>query len=104
MKQPAVEIRIGLGSCGVASGGEPVRTALEQAAGARAIVKTVGCNGMCHCEPIVEVVEPGGRVTFYGNVTAQTAPLIVRKHIGPAWLSWWQKSPPGASERKRGAR
>src|ERR1035438_4713973 len=76
MKQPAVEIRIGLGSCGVASGGEVVRTALEQAVGARATVKTVGCNGMCHCEPMVEVVESGGGTTLYGNVTAESARRI----------------------------
>jgi len=92
MKQSALEIRIGLGSCGVASGGEPVRTALVQAterAGARAIVKTVGCNGMCHCEPMVEVVEPGGRVTLYGNVTADGAQRIARQHLRPAWLPTW---------------
>jgi NADH-quinone oxidoreductase subunit F len=86
MKQ-AIEIRIGLGSCGVASGGEPVRTALQQAAGTRAIVKTVGCNGMCHREPMVEVVEPGGRATLYGNVTPEAARRIVRQHI--SWLPTW---------------
>src|SRR5664279_166161 len=92
MKQSAVEIRIGLGSCGVASGGEVVRTALEQAAGARATVKTVGCNGMCHCEPMVEVVERGGGITLYGNVTADTAQRIVRKHLRPAWIPTWIRS------------
>jgi NADH-quinone oxidoreductase subunit F len=85
MKRPAVEIRIGLGSCGVASGGEPVRAALEQAVAARATVKTVGCNGMCYCEPMVEVLEPGGRSTLYGNVTADGARNIVRKHLRPRW-------------------
>ena len=85
MKKPAVEFRIGLGSCGVASGGEAVRTALELAAGARATVKTVGCNGMCYCEPMVEVVEPGGRSTLYGNVTAEGAGNIVRQHLRPTW-------------------
>jgi NADH-quinone oxidoreductase subunit F len=85
MKKPAVEFRIGLGSCGVASGGEAVRTALELAAGARATVKTVGCNGMCYCEPMVEVVEPGGRSTLYGNVTAEGAGSIVRRHLRPTW-------------------
>jgi NADH-quinone oxidoreductase subunit F len=103
MKQSAVEIRIGLGSCGVASGGEPVRTALQQAAqraGARAIVKTVGCNGMCHCEPMVEVLEPGGRVTLYGNVTPESARNIVHHHTRAAW---WHKAPPCASERQLGA-
>jgi NADH-quinone oxidoreductase subunit F len=98
MKKPPVEFRIGLGSCGVASGGEPVRAALEQAAGNRATVKTVGCNGMCHREPLVEVVEPAGRVTLYSNVTPETARQIVRHHLRPRW----HKAPPCASGRKPG--
>jgi NADH-quinone oxidoreductase subunit F len=92
MKLGAVEIRIGLGSCGVASGGEPVRDALEQAAreaGANGVVKTVGCNGMCHREPLVEVVEADGQVALYGNVTAEAAPRIVRRHIRPGSVSTW---------------
>ncbi len=79
MKRPAVEIRIGLGSCGIASGGEPVRDALVRAAGG--IVKTVGCNGMCHREPLVEVVDADGQSWIYGNVTAESARDIVRRHI-----------------------
>ncbi len=31
---------------------------------------------MCHREPMVEVVEPGGQRTLYGNVTPQTARQI----------------------------
>jgi NADH-quinone oxidoreductase subunit F len=88
----ALEIRVGLGSCGVASGGEPVRDALRQAAlqaGANGVVKTVGCNGMCHREPLVEVVEPDGRVALYGNVTVETARRIARRHIRPKRISTW---------------
>ena len=80
MKRGAVEIRIGLGSCGVAAGAEPVRDILAQAAK----VKTVGCNGMCHREPLVQVVEPGGRITFYSNVTIESARLIARRHASHA--------------------
>jgi NADH-quinone oxidoreductase subunit F len=75
MKRGAVEIRIGLGSCGVASGAEAVRDVLRK----YAEVKTVGCNGMCYLEPLVQVVEPGGRVTFYSNVTVETARMIGRR-------------------------
>ena len=96
MSRPAVEFRIGLGSCGVASGGEPVRAALEQAAGGRAVVKTVGCNGMCHCEPMVEVVAPGRHGALYGNVTPEAARQIVRHHLRP----WWHQAPPGAAGRR----
>jgi NADH-quinone oxidoreductase subunit F len=77
MKRGAVEIRIGLGSCGVASGGEAVRDALVRAG---ATVKTVGCNGMCYREPLVEVVGPDGRVVTYSNVTPEMARSILRRH------------------------
>jgi NADH-quinone oxidoreductase subunit F len=80
MKRGAVEVRIGLGSCGIASGAEAVRDVLQQAVE----VKTVGCNGMCYREPLVQVVERSGRVTLYSNVTVQTARLIVRRHFKPA--------------------
>jgi len=86
VKRSAIEIRVGLGSCGVASGAEPVRDALERVAkeaGANGIVKTVGCNGMCHREPLVEVVSEEGAVALYGNVTAETARQIARSHIRP---------------------
>lgn len=85
----SVEIRVGLGSCGVASGAEPVREALLDAArraGADGIVKTVGCNGMCHCEPLVEVVANGSK-QIYGNVTPETARAIVDQHVKSGFLS-----------------
>ena len=82
----AVEIRIGLSSCGVASGGEAVRDALVRAAGGRAVVKAVGCNGMCHCEPIVQVLEAGRPVALYGKVTAESAGAIARRHT-----RWWDR-------------
>jgi len=95
MRRGALEIRIGLGSCGIASGSEPVRAVLMQEArqaGANDVVKTVGCNGMCHREPLVEVVGPDGRTTLYGNVTPGAARQIARKHLRPlrlrAWARW----------------
>jgi NADH-quinone oxidoreductase subunit F len=84
----ALEIRVGVGSCGVASGAEPVRAALERAAaeaGVKNAIKAVGCNGMCHREPIVEVVDSGGR-SLYGNVTPEAAERIARRHIRPRTL------------------
>lgn len=86
MKRHAVEIRIGLSSCGIASGGEPVLAALKEAAqeaGAEGIVKTVGCNGMCSREPLVEVLDADGRMIMYGNVSVADARRIVRTHVRP---------------------
>ena len=70
MSRQPVEIRVGMGSCGIASGAESVRDALDEAArraGAEGLVKAVGCNGMCHHEPLVEVVD-NGRTVLYGDV------------------------------------
>jgi NADH-quinone oxidoreductase subunit F len=81
----ASEIRIGLGSCGIAAGAQPVHDALRQAArqaGAARMIKTVGCNGMCHAEPLVEAIGPRGESVLYGNVTPQVAEQIVALHTG----------------------
>jgi NADH-quinone oxidoreductase subunit F len=86
----AAEIRVGLGSCGIASGAEPVRDALlemAEQAGADGVVKTVGCNGMCHREPMVEVLSRDGQTTLYGNVSPDTARAIARAHLRPKSLA-----------------
>jgi NADH-quinone oxidoreductase subunit F len=84
-----IEIRIGLGSCGIASGGAAVRAAIEAAAreaGPGAVVKTVGCNGLCHREPMVEVVNGKGS-RLYGNLTADSARAIARRYLAPRNLA-----------------
>jgi NADH-quinone oxidoreductase subunit F len=80
-----VEIRIGLGSCGIASGALAVRDAIEaeiDALGGGATIKAVGCAGVCHREPLVEVIGPDGR-SLYGNVAAGDARRLVRRHVVP---------------------
>jgi NADH-quinone oxidoreductase subunit F len=86
----ASRISIGLSSCGVASGGEPVRAILDEAARAAGnpdLVVAVGCNGMCHREPIVEVETRGGSRYHYVNVTPEAAGAIALRHIAPHSLS-----------------
>ena len=83
-----VEIRIGLGSCGIASGALEVRAALDEAIGSiggRVAVKAVGCSGLCHREPLIEVIENSHR-TLYGNVAPKEVRKIVRNHVKPGGL------------------
>ncbi len=80
------EVRIGLGSCCIAGGADHVKDAVEQALtdfGARARVKRVGCVGMCHQTPLIEVVEPGKEPKLYANVDARDARRIVKRHFQP---------------------
>ena len=88
--QEAVEIRVGLGTCGVAAGAEHVRAALAdevRLSGAAGIVKTVGCNGMCHCSPMVEVIGRDGHSALYGHVTLEGARRLAHKYVRPRGLA-----------------
>jgi len=56
---PEGEIRIGLGSCCVASGSEEVKKVVERSVQDRNInvkLKPVGCVGMCHQVPLLEMI------------------------------------------------
>ncbi len=78
-----VEIRVGLGSCCVAGGSGQVRDALLDAvtrSDVAARVKSVGCVGMCHATPLVEVVPTHGPRALYTRVNADLAPAIVARH------------------------
>jgi NADH-quinone oxidoreductase subunit F len=84
----ATEFRVGVGSCGIANGARPVHEAIEAAVreAGHGVVKAVGCGGMCHREPLVEVVDNGGRRAVYTQVTPELATRIVRRHLRPKRL------------------
>lgn len=78
-----LELRVSLGSCGVASGAQHTLESLTQAAegiGCGHLIKSVGCNGMCYRAPMVEVVEDSAEPVLYGNVSPGIAPLILTAH------------------------
>ena len=83
-----VEFRVGLGSCGIANGARPVHEAVRAAVGeaGHGVVKAVGCGGMCHREPLLEVIGADGRGVFYEHVTPAGVPGIVRRHLRPKGL------------------
>ena len=83
------EIRVGLGSCCMAKGSDEMFHMLRQTVknfGIDATVKRVGCVGMCHQTPIVEVRLPGGPTVFYSKVGPGEAEGIVRRHFRPMSL------------------
>ncbi|MBK8977247.1 MAG: NAD(P)H-dependent oxidoreductase subunit E [Planctomycetes bacterium] len=86
-RRAQVEFRIGLDSCCVAAGTADVHRALQdelRRARADAVIKQVGCVGMCHQVPMLEVVEPGREPRLYAKVSAQDVRGIVRHHFPPA--------------------
>ncbi len=80
------EIRIGLGSCCVASGSDEIRDTVRDAIDRKGLnvkLKHVGCVGMCHQVPLVEVVPVKGEPTLYSKVNAADVEQIVEKHFQP---------------------
>ncbi|MDI3279811.1 MAG: NADH-ubiquinone oxidoreductase-F iron-sulfur binding region domain-containing protein [Bacillota bacterium] len=87
--EPGLRLRprilIGLGSCGLAAGGEEVRSAFLAALrrlGLEAEVRPTGCLGLCHQEVLVEVRLPGLPPAFYARVTPEKAERIAEEHLG----------------------
>ncbi len=78
------EIRIGLGSCCVASGSQEIQQEVENVvneSGLRVNLKHVGCVGMCHQVPLVEVVPNEGEPILYAKVKPEDVKKIVENHF-----------------------
>ena len=85
-KQGDGEIRIGLGSCCVARGSGKLEQALEkiiEETAVKAIIKRVGCVGMCYQTPLLEIVTAENESHLYTSVRPEDAKAIVLKHFRP---------------------
>ncbi len=83
------EVRIGLGSCCLALGSDKVHDAFNDVlneTGGSGFVKQVGCTGICHKTPLVELISPDGNTQVYTHVQPDMARSIVLKHIKPRGL------------------
>jgi NADH:ubiquinone oxidoreductase subunit F (NADH-binding)/NADH:ubiquinone oxidoreductase subunit E len=78
------EIRIGLGSCCVASGSAEVKSELEKSLVRNNIsvdVKQVGCVGICNQVPIMEIHKPGELPAFYAKIKPDEVNKVLRQHF-----------------------
>ncbi len=84
------EIRLGLGSCCVASGSDEVRQAVEAKVDRDNLnvdIKQVGCVGMCHQVPLLEIVPEGKPASLYAKVNPDEVSAIVEHHFKPVGLT-----------------
>ncbi len=80
------EIRIGLGSCCVASGSQAVKEELESVLHENKInatVKQVGCVGICNQVPLLEIQKPETETTYYTKIQQKEVKDIVLSHFQP---------------------
>ncbi len=78
-----VKMKVGYASCGIAAGASEVYEALEESLEEHDVdvdLDQVGCIGMCHNEPIVEVEDEEGNYK-YGNIEEDDVDTLVEKHL-----------------------
>ena len=79
-----MKIIIGQGSCGIAAGANKVHAEFEKQISNKNLqveLALTGCIGMCHLEPIVDIVDDKGQKTRYVTVKPEMVEEIVQKHI-----------------------
>jgi len=103
-KKAITEVLVGMGSCGIASGARAVcdlfRLAGEKLGYGFAVTET-GCIGMCHREPLVELVAGDGTRTLYGGVDVALAKKIIAEHVAhgrPVSAKVIEPEAPGSEE------
>jgi (2Fe-2S) ferredoxin len=80
-QEAKTQIKVHLGSCGIASGANRVLETFTQEVATRELPSTVvlkaACIGLCDIEPVVTVLVPGRDKVIYTQVTPEKANLIV---------------------------
>ncbi len=84
-----VQIKVGMATCGIASGAkETMNYFIEETEhqAIDAIITQTGCLGYCYAEPTVEVTLPGKEPVVYGFVDKKKAQEIIDKYINQGEL------------------
>ncbi len=90
------DVKVGMSTCGLAAGAEPVFRALAEEAAARSLewrLSRTGCAGMCSMEPLVEVALPGQAPVMFGEVDVDFARALVAAVAGGGPLPVEHRAP-----------
>lgn len=82
--EEVVQIKVGMATCGIASGAKETMNSfieeLEQEA-IDAVVTQTGCMGFCYAEPTVEVTLPNKEPILFGHVHKEKVREIIDVYI-----------------------
>jgi NADH-quinone oxidoreductase subunit F len=100
------EVLVGLGSCGLAAGGQKVYQRFAELLGAdqkNAVLKKTGCIGMCYAEVLVEVRDGNGGSTLYSNISPEKVARIIEDHLkrGEVISDWVLDAAGAGAKQKR---
>src|SRR5512139_3869822 len=77
-------IVVGLGTCGIAAGGNKVMEAIKGEVATRGLdvdVDFTSCIGMCFAEPAVEIALPGAASVVYGGIYPDKVSPLIESHV-----------------------
>lgn len=77
-------IVVGLGTCGIAAGGNKVMKAIQDEVANRKLdvdVDFTSCIGMCFAEPAVEIAMPGTPSVVYGGIYPDKVAQLIEGHV-----------------------
>ena len=83
-KMERSRIVVGLGTCGIAAGGNKVMAAIRGEVESRGLdvdVDFTSCIGMCYAEPVVEMSLPGAASVVYGGVYPENVAKLIEGHL-----------------------
>ena len=79
-----IQIKIGMATCGIASGAKEVMDVLLKECERLqlpAVITQTGCMGYCYAEPTIEIKKPGVNPIIFGYVTPHKAGEMVEKYV-----------------------
>jgi len=79
-----MKLRVGLGSCGIAAGALDIWEKIKGECAARGLnieLQPTGCIGMCHHEPLMDIIDDEGKIFTYGNLSTENALEIFEHHL-----------------------
>lgn len=82
----AGEVRLGMGSCCIAGGSGAIKDEVERVVSQLVKpveIKPVGCVGMCHQTPLMEVIDEKGHSYQYARVQSRDVEEILHHHFKP---------------------
>ena len=82
--EEVVQIKVGMATCGIASGAKEVMSFFIDELAKRnigAVVTQTGCMGYCYAEPTIEVTIPNKEPIVFGDVDTKKADAIIEKYI-----------------------
>lgn len=79
-----MRVRVGQGSCGIASGAKKTEAEFKRlilSNKLNAKVTITGCIGSCYLEPIVDIIGDDGALSRYVHMTSDKVAKVVKEHL-----------------------